>query len=121
MGGRDRCVKAERLGRSCLSIIPRSRSHARLRRNATMSHAFCLRGVENNVFPQRSAGADLSSPAEAMVSAEVTYHRSSTAIAQTRQEPRLRHPRGVPCKVTESKCLLYAPEMSAISTRGTEP
>ncbi|GBP51340.1 hypothetical protein EVAR_34126_1 [Eumeta japonica] len=32
--------QAERLGRSCLSIIPRSRSRARLRRNATMSHAF---------------------------------------------------------------------------------
>ncbi|GBP97572.1 hypothetical protein EVAR_90299_1 [Eumeta japonica] len=32
--------QAERLGRSCLSIVPRSRSHARLRRNATMSHAF---------------------------------------------------------------------------------
>ncbi|GBP10881.1 hypothetical protein EVAR_5461_1 [Eumeta japonica] len=34
--------QAERLGRSCLSIgsLPRSRSYARLRRNATMSHAF---------------------------------------------------------------------------------
>ncbi|GBP38240.1 hypothetical protein EVAR_18120_1 [Eumeta japonica] len=32
--------QAERLGRSCLSIVPRSHSHARLRRNATMSHAF---------------------------------------------------------------------------------
>ncbi|GBP18535.1 hypothetical protein EVAR_12996_1 [Eumeta japonica] len=32
--------QAERLGRSCLSIVPRFRSHARLRRNATMSHAF---------------------------------------------------------------------------------
>ncbi|GBP12798.1 hypothetical protein EVAR_6122_1 [Eumeta japonica] len=32
--------QAERLGRSCLSIVPRSRSHARLRQNATMSHAF---------------------------------------------------------------------------------
>ncbi|GBP65318.1 hypothetical protein EVAR_48024_1 [Eumeta japonica] len=32
--------QAERLGRSCLSIVPRSRSHARLRRNTTMSHAF---------------------------------------------------------------------------------
>ncbi|GBP81599.1 hypothetical protein EVAR_62086_1 [Eumeta japonica] len=32
--------QAERLGQSCLSIVPRSRSHARLRRNATMSHAF---------------------------------------------------------------------------------
>ncbi|GBP75096.1 hypothetical protein EVAR_49268_1 [Eumeta japonica] len=33
-------LEAERLGRSCLSIVPRSRSHARLRRNAIMSHAF---------------------------------------------------------------------------------
>ncbi|GBP82601.1 hypothetical protein EVAR_61462_1 [Eumeta japonica] len=31
--------QAERLGRSYLSILPRSRSHARLGRNATMSHA----------------------------------------------------------------------------------
>ncbi|GBP24778.1 hypothetical protein EVAR_79625_1 [Eumeta japonica] len=32
----------ERLGRSCLSIVPRSLSHARLRRNATMSHVFSI-------------------------------------------------------------------------------
>ncbi|GBP53823.1 hypothetical protein EVAR_42541_1 [Eumeta japonica] len=32
--------QAERLGRSCLSIVPRSRSHARLRQNATMSHTY---------------------------------------------------------------------------------
>ncbi|GBP92327.1 hypothetical protein EVAR_99597_1 [Eumeta japonica] len=32
--------QAQRLGRSCLSIVLRSRSHARLRRNAIMSHAF---------------------------------------------------------------------------------
>ncbi|GBP70118.1 Nephrin [Eumeta japonica] len=32
--------QTERLGRSCLSIVPRSRSHARFRQNATMSHAF---------------------------------------------------------------------------------
>ncbi|GBP66655.1 hypothetical protein EVAR_50480_1 [Eumeta japonica] len=32
--------QAEHLGWSCLSIVPRSRSHARLRRNVTMSHAF---------------------------------------------------------------------------------
>ncbi|GBP51939.1 mRNA-capping enzyme [Eumeta japonica] len=32
--------QAERLGRSCLSVVPCSRSHARLRRNATMSHDF---------------------------------------------------------------------------------
>ncbi|GBP62704.1 hypothetical protein EVAR_48049_1 [Eumeta japonica] len=32
--------QAERLAQSCLSIVPRSRSHARVRRNATMSHAF---------------------------------------------------------------------------------
>ncbi|GBP56796.1 hypothetical protein EVAR_91448_1 [Eumeta japonica] len=34
--------QAERLGRSCLSIVPCSRSHAGLRRNATMSHAFSM-------------------------------------------------------------------------------
>ncbi|GBP15827.1 hypothetical protein EVAR_94000_1 [Eumeta japonica] len=33
---RDRCA----IGRSSLSIEPRSRSHALLRRNVTMSHAF---------------------------------------------------------------------------------
>ncbi|GBP69311.1 hypothetical protein EVAR_49598_1 [Eumeta japonica] len=32
--------QAERLDRSCLSIVPRSRSHARIRRNATMNHVF---------------------------------------------------------------------------------
>ncbi|GBP81879.1 Transient receptor potential cation channel trpm [Eumeta japonica] len=31
--------QAQRLGRSCPSIVPRSRSHARLRRNATMNLA----------------------------------------------------------------------------------
>ncbi|GBP21759.1 hypothetical protein EVAR_10937_1 [Eumeta japonica] len=37
---------AERLSRSYLSIVPRSRSHARLRRNATLSHAFsCVQPV----------------------------------------------------------------------------
>ncbi|GBP67721.1 hypothetical protein EVAR_40492_1 [Eumeta japonica] len=34
--------QAERLGRSYLSLVPRSRSHARLRRNATMSHVFSV-------------------------------------------------------------------------------
>ncbi|GBP39482.1 hypothetical protein EVAR_23833_1 [Eumeta japonica] len=38
--------QAERLGRSCLSIVPRSRLHVRFRRNATMSHAFsCMQPV----------------------------------------------------------------------------
>ncbi|GBP56159.1 hypothetical protein EVAR_23598_1 [Eumeta japonica] len=40
MIGTDGQSQTERLGRSCLSIVPRSRSHALLRRNATMSHAF---------------------------------------------------------------------------------
>ncbi|GBP19107.1 hypothetical protein EVAR_83420_1 [Eumeta japonica] len=41
-------VQSEHLGRSCLSIVPRSRSHARLRRNVTMSHAFsCVQPVFN--------------------------------------------------------------------------
>ncbi|GBP65037.1 Cytochrome P450 CYP12A2 [Eumeta japonica] len=30
------------------SLVPRSRSHARLRRNATMSHAFSMRSLRNN-------------------------------------------------------------------------
>ncbi|GBP36293.1 hypothetical protein EVAR_85542_1 [Eumeta japonica] len=32
--------QAERLGRSCFSLVPRSRSRARLRRKTTMSHDF---------------------------------------------------------------------------------
>ncbi|GBP66611.1 hypothetical protein EVAR_50436_1 [Eumeta japonica] len=47
--------QAEHLGRSCLSIVPRSRSHARLRRNATVSHGFsCVQPAFVDLYMGRS-------------------------------------------------------------------